>query len=93
MVVAANRRINGHLGGYSHGFTVTYASGTTGFVQGVTLVDTSNPDASVGVVAAENRDGYYVNTQDPRLDSVLDLLNELLTEQRLTNNLLRGVLQ
>lgn len=72
---------------------VVQDSGRVTHREAVVLTDPENNDARVSVELADNREKYHLNTQDPRLDSVIDLLSDLLEQQKLTNILLEGILQ
>ena len=59
----------------------------------VVLADPTDNDARLSVQKPDNRANYHIGTEDPRLDSVIDLLSDLLEEQKMTNLLLEGLTQ
>ena len=72
---------------------VTHEDGTEAHREGVFIGDPAVAAARVSVHKPVNSDKYSIGTEDKRLDSVIDLLGDLVAEQKITNILLEGLNQ
>lgn len=78
MSVAGSRKRSSNVGHHLDGALVKYSNGTTGFRQTIAIGDVSD---SVSL------------SSELTLKEIQMSLNDLLEEQRLTNFLLKGILQ
>ena len=70
---------------------ITQADGAQAYREAVVIADPANNDARVALVDARLYEGKALPVVDAQNDSMIQLLQEIRDEMRITNELLKGM--